>query len=185
MPQHETMPDTLGKSIQIARSLSQQETEAGISTSTPDASRFPCHNLRRIPKCLWQRESRPDIPEKTSEVHCCPRSYSSGTTSFLPQLEETHKIPPSRQDDGPPLHCLQRNSMFLIKHERRLDFLYGTPESPQEHRHKSRETLKSLPQIKIALCTPNHLEMRADSLASPREGCQLSTHTSRGGFSQL
>ena len=41
MPQHESMPDTPRKSIQTARSLSLQEREAGISTSTPDASRFP------------------------------------------------------------------------------------------------------------------------------------------------
>ena len=100
MTQHESMPDIPRKSKQTARSLSQQETEAEISASIPDASRLPCHNSRRIPKCLWQRECRPAIPESPSEVHCCSHHYSSGTTSFLPQLEETHKIPPSVQDDA-------------------------------------------------------------------------------------
>ena len=38
MPQHETMTDTPGKFIQTARSLLQQETEAEITASTPDAS---------------------------------------------------------------------------------------------------------------------------------------------------
>ena len=36
-----------------------------------------------------------------------------------------------------------------------------------------------------APCTPNHLEMRADSQVSTQEEYQLSTSTSRGGFSQL
>ena len=55
-----------------------------------------------------------------------------------------------------PLHCLQSNSVFHIKLEGRLDFLYGTPESPKEHRHKSRGTPKSLPQCERAPCTTNH-----------------------------
>ena len=83
MTQHEAMPETPEKSIQTTGSLLQQETEAGIFASTPDASQFPCHNSRRIQKCLCQWERRPDIPERPSEVHCHPRSYSSGTTSFL------------------------------------------------------------------------------------------------------
>ena len=74
--------------------------EAGISTSTPDESQFPCYNPRRIPKCLCPRERRPEIPEWLSVVHCHPSNYSSGTTSFLPQLEETYKNPPSVQDDA-------------------------------------------------------------------------------------
>ena len=67
---------------------------------------------------------------------------------------------------GPiPLHCLQSKSVFPIKHRRRLDFLDGTPESPQEHCHKSRGTLKSPQQHKRALCTTNQLKMRPDSPA--------------------
>ena len=66
----------------------------------------------------------------------------------------------------------------------RLDFLYGTPESPQEHSSKPRGTPKSLPQLKRAPCTANHLEMRANPLVSPQEECRLSTGISRGGFYQ-
>ena len=83
MLQQEKMPESPGKPIETARSLSQQETDAGISASTRDVARFPCQKSRRIPKCLWQREKRPDIPEKPHEVHCLPRSYSRGTMSFL------------------------------------------------------------------------------------------------------
>ena len=53
---------------------------------------------------------------------------------------------------------MQSNSMFRIKHVRSLDLLGGTPESPQEHCHKSRGTLQSLQQCEIDPCTPNQLE---------------------------
>ena len=76
-----------GESIQTTIFLLQQATDTWITASTRDSSRFLCHNSRRIPKCLWQREKSPDIPEKPREVHCRPHSYSRGTTSFLPQLE--------------------------------------------------------------------------------------------------
>ena len=63
-----------------------------------------------------------------------------------------------------PIHllCVQSNSVFHIKHKRSLDFLYGTPESPQEHSHKSSGTLSSLQQHERAPRTPNQLEMRPD-----------------------
>ena len=62
---------------------------------------------------------------------------------------------------GPiPLHCLQSNSMFPIKNVNRVDLLDGIPESPQEHCHKTRRTLMSPQERKIAQCTPNQLEMR-------------------------
>ena len=51
------------------------------------------------------------------------------------------------------LHCLQSNSVFSIKHVRSLDLFDGTPQSPQEHCHKSRRTLLSLQECKIAQCT--------------------------------
>ena len=79
----------------------------------------------------------------------------------------------------------QSNSVFHNQQERRIDFLYGTPETPEEHHHKSRGTPRSMPQHKRSPCTPNHLKMRADSLASPPKECRLSICTSKGGFYQL
>ena len=54
--------------------------------------------------------------------------------------------------------------MFPIKHIRSLDLLDGTPESPQEHCHKSRRTLMSLQEVEIARCPPNQMEMKPDYL---------------------
>ena len=140
---------------------------------------------------------------------------------------------------------MHSNSVFHTKLERRLDFLDGTLESPQEYCHKSRQTLRSplqqerdpctpsqlemrpkplhllqtisrspsnttsgltyFRQLQIFLennvpsleehqvqhsnsrkppCTPNHLEMKADSLALTEKVSQISTSTSRGGFPQ-
>ena len=60
---------------------------------------------------------------------------------------------------------MQSNSVFHIKHERSLHFLNGTPESVQEHWHKSSGLLRSPQKDKRGPCTPNHLEMRPDSPA--------------------
>ena len=136
--------------------------------------------------------------------------------------------------------------MFPIKYKRSLDFLDGTPESPQGPCHMPRGTLRlrqqhkrivypkstqdearfpcvgsrailhspsnttsgltsfrqlqkfpkntitSLEEHQIqhsnsrkAPCSPKPLRMRPDYLAWTQEECQLSTSTSRGGFSQL
>ena len=75
--------------------------------------------------------------------------------------------------------------MFHIKHERSLDFLDGTPESPQEHLHKSRRTPRSLLQPQRALCTPNLREMRADSHSSIGQISQSSTDTGSAALSHL
>ena len=65
---------------------------------------------------------------------------------------------------GPiPLHFIQRNSIFPIKHVRSLDLIPGTPESPQEHCHKSRRTLMSPQECEIAQCTTNQIKMKTDS----------------------
>ena len=56
-------------------------------------------------------------------------------------------------------------------------FPENTAPSLEEHQIQHRNSRK-------APCTPNHLEMRADSLASTQEVCQLSTSPSTGAFSQ-
>ena len=64
------------------------------------------------------------------------------------------------------------------------------PETPvsslEEHQfqNKSREKLISAQQFEEAPYTPNHVEMKADSLTSTEKVCQLSTSTSSGGFPQ-
>ena len=49
--------------------------------------------------------------------------------------------------------------MFPIQHERYLDLLDGTPESPQEQPHKSRMTLMSTNECAIVQCNQNQFEM--------------------------
>ena len=61
------------------------------------------------------------------------------------------------------MHCMQSNSTFPIKHVRGLDLLDGTPESPQEHPHKSQMTLMSPKECEIVQCIPNQIEMMPDS----------------------
>ena len=68
------------------------------------------------------------------------------------QLPPHHEMRP----DSPALHAVQ----FHVPHQTRmdLDLLDGTPESPQEHCHKSRMTLMSPQECEIARCTPNQDE---------------------------
>ena len=63
------------------------------------------------------------------------------------------------------MQSMQSNSVFPIKHIRSLDFIDGTPESPQEHPHKSRRTLMSRQECEIARYSANQLEMTPDSPA--------------------
>ena len=63
------------------------------------------------------------------------------------------------------MHCMRSNSVFPIKTGRSLNLLDETPESSQEHPHKSRRTLMSLQEYEIARGSPNQLEMKPDSPA--------------------
>ena len=77
--------------------------------------------------------------------------------------------------ESPALYAEQ----FHVPYQRRyeLDLLDGTPESPQEHCHKSSGMLKSLKQREIAPCTPDQLEMRPDSFALAPELSRLPHQT--------
>ena len=87
------------------------------------------------------------------------------------------RLPPRREmrPDSPALRAVQFR--VLIKHIRNLDLLYGIPDSPQEHSHKSIWTLRSPQQREIALCTANELEMRPDSPALSPEPCRIPHQT--------
>ena len=64
---------------------------------------------------------------------------------------------------SPALHGEQ----FCVPNQthRSLDLLAGTPESPQEHCHKTRRTLMSPQERKIAWCITNQIEMKPISPA--------------------
>ena len=87
------------------------------------------------------------------------------------------RLPPSREmrSDSPALHAEQ----FRVPNQqvRSLDLLDGTPESPQEHCHKSTRTLMSSQECKIAQCTPNQLKMKINSPELPPEPSHVSHHT--------
>ena len=55
--------------------------------------------------------------------------------------------------------------------------LDGTPESPQEHPHKSRMTLMSPKECEIIWCNPNLLEMMPDSPVLDLEQSTVPHHT--------
>ena len=186
MLQQEMMPDSSGKYIGIPISQWQLERDHESPSSTQETSLLPCRDYRRIPRCPSKLDRSPDITEKTWVFQECPHRKSRGNPRFLLQLERNHEIFPLTVIWGPiPLHCLQSNSVFHIKQERRLDFLYGIPESTQEHHQKSRGNLRSLPQSERAPCTPKHLEMRANSHSSFGEESRCSTHIGSAAFSHL
>ena len=70
------------------------------------------------------------------------------------------------------------NTSGLTSFRQLQRFPENTVPSLEEHRRQQSNSRR-------APCTPNHLEMRGDSLDSTQEECQLSTSTSRRGFSQL
>ena len=80
---------------------------------------------------------------------------------------------------------MQSNSVFSIKHKRSLEFLHGTPESPQEHCHKSRGTLMSLQKQERAPSTPNQLEVRADFPCIGSKGITRSPSNTTSGFTSF
>ena len=55
--------------------------------------------------------------------------------------------------------------------------LDGTTESPPEVPHKSTRTLMSLQEFQIAHCSPNEIEMSANSPALASEQCAIPNHT--------
>ena len=82
------------------------------------------------------------------------------------RLPHHHEMRP----DSPALHAEQ----FHVPHQtcKELDLLDGTPESTQEHCHKSRRTLMSPQEREIAPRTPNQVKMKADSPAlAPEPSC--------------
>ena len=68
-----------------------------------------------------------------------------------------------------------RAEKFHVPHHERNepDLLDGTPESPQEHCHKTRRTLMSWKEWEIARCTTNQHEMKPKSLALTPEPCHV------------
>ena len=67
--------------------------------------------------------------------------------------------------------------MLPIKHVRSNELLDGTPESLQEHSHKSRRKLMSPQEWKIALFTTNQIEMKPDSPALAPDQSRVPHHT--------
>ena len=113
------------------------------------------------------------IPRQVSWLHWTKSSFE---WTFPPLLENIPQVPTATRENpwdfplaarwGPiPLHCVQSNCVLQLKHVRSLDLLDWTPESPQQHCHKTRRTLMSRQECKIAWCTQNQIEMRPISLA--------------------
>ena len=69
------------------------------------------------------------------------------------------------------------NSMLPNKHVQSLSLLAGSPESTQEHCHKSRRTLMLPQDRKIPGGTTNHLKMKTDSPALALEPSRIPHHT--------
>ena len=72
---------------------------------------------------------------------------------------------------------MQSNALFPSKKIRSIDLLHRTTQSPSEGPHKSRRTLMSPQECKIAQCIPNQLEMMTKSPALASEQCPIPHHT--------
>ena len=109
-----------------------------------------------------------------------------GNRELLEMVEKNHKIPPPMQDEARfPCSASRAISSSLSQLERRLVFLYATPEDTRDTRRNSRETLSFPPQLERASCSIPHLKMRANSPALTREESQLSPQSSKGSLSHL
>ena len=62
------------------------------------------------------------------------REYTPGSCHNSGNPMRHHPCQEMRLDSP----CMQSNPVFPIKHVRSLDFLDGTPDSPQEQGHKTR-----------------------------------------------
>ena len=85
------------------------------------------------------------------------REYTPG---FCLNSRNPMRHPPRREMRLDLLHCVQSNPVFPMKHVMSFNLLDGTAKSPEEHCHKTRRTLMSPQECKIARCTPNQLEMK-------------------------
>ena len=131
---------------------------------------------RRVCIVLPPLDYLPDlslIPRQVSWLHWTNYSFE---WTYPPYLENIPQVPAATRENicdfplaerwGPiPLHCVQSNCVFPIKHVRILDMLDWTTESPQKHCHKTRRTLMSSKECKISRCTQNQIEMRPVSLS--------------------
>ena len=84
--------------------------------------------------------------------------WTGGLTSL-----DTPRGPDSKEGTI-SLQWVQSNFMFPVEQVRSHNVLDGTPESPQDHYSKTRGTLLSPQECKIAQCTPSQLEMEPMSL---------------------
>ena len=73
------------------------------------------------------------------------------------------RLPPQRETRPDSLALGAQQIHVPNKTRKDLDFLDGTPESPQEHPHKSRMTMISPKEREIFHCIPNQHEMSPES----------------------
>ena len=163
----------------------------------------PCCNRKRKLEFSPQLQMHPDSPATTREESRSVSANEKGSLTSLRDHQRFTAIPVVTPVEPRVSYCnLRKPRRFHLQGKMMPNSPALPPEqfrvphqtwreaslplwSPQEKQHKSRGTPKSLREHKRAPCTPNHLEMRADALASPREDCRLSTRTSRAGFYKL
>ena len=102
------------------------------------------------------------------------REYTPG---FRRISRKTMRLPPRREmrPDSPALGA----EKFPVSNEthRSLDLLVRTQESPPVHTHTCRSRLMSLQECDIAWCSPNQLEITADSPELAPEQFPVPHHT--------
>ena len=129
--QKETMPDSSWKLIGIPISLWQLERHHGSHASPREVSLLPCQASKRMLRCPLQLNLSPHAIEPTGILKGYPRLNLGIYPGSRFNSRKTMRLHHFREMRPVSLHCGQNNSVFTIKHERSLDFLDGTPESPR------------------------------------------------------
>ena len=152
-----------------ADSLTSTEEVSLLSTRTSKGVFPEEYVCERDPVSSAPSEMDPEMPCSTTlkkhefwmAIPAVTREYTPGSHH---NWRKTMRLPLGERWGTIPLHCMQSNSRFPIKHIRILDLFDGTSESPQEHPHKSRMTLMSPKECEIVRCITNQLEMMPDSI---------------------
>ena len=123
-------------------------------------------SLEEIPEGSLITRKSPQVTEQTRVLNCHPHCNSRMYPRFPPQLEKNHETSPSPRDEAQfpcfvcrPILCSQSDTLVA------LICLMEFQRDPKNC-HKSTRSLMLLHGGKIAMCAPNQLEMKPNSLIS-------------------
>ena len=142
-----------------------------------EASLLPCQASRRFPMCPSKLDRSAHVGEQTRIWKGHPRRNLRIYPRFPSKLEKNddNSLPPRDEARFPCIEC--RAILCSTSNTRGALTSLMELQSPQEHSHNSRGTLRSPQQHERAPCTQNQLEMRPDSPALAPEPSRIPHQT--------